>query len=202
MLGKAAKLITKAKEEKAEILKVVDGLPLPEQLKYAAHNPKSLLSKSAQNKLETVERDLEKALPVKKISADTIESTPQISPEALQILQQYANTLGIKLPLPNQTVEKVTDQIVQPQVEQEEEEEQAQEQEQKQEPEPKPKPKPVEERPPISSPQAEWAAARKARATPGSRATQAKKAIIEVNETELAEIKLILANKKKAFNVV
>lgn len=203
VLGKAATLITKAKEERKEILKVVDSLPLPEQLKYAAHNPKSLLSKSAQNRIETAERDLEKALPPQ-------ETKPQVSPEALLMLQQLAGSLGVKLPvLPAQILEKTVASSANPVVEPtatDAEEEEIDEEEVEQQPvEEASVPTPaLTQAPMFVTPDvvASAATAKKEKKAPGSRAKQDRKAMLEVNEAELAEIKLILANKKKAFNIV
>lgn len=228
-LGKAAAFINKVKEEKKEILKVVDSLPLPEQLKYTAHNPKSLLSKSAQNKLESAERDIEKALPTKKTVAEAVkavkavEEAPKINVEALLQFQQMAESLGLKLP-PN-LVEKVTNKVIeQPPGKLEEDTEdytEALEDSKQEEPEveeeavekekevpevvvvPAPVPAPAPAPAPTTAKKSRGRKAQvKAPPPPSPEPEPAKKATIEVNEHELEEIRNLLAAKKKEFSVI
>lgn len=205
-LGKAATLITNMKDQKEEILKVVDSLPLPEQLKYAAHNPRTLLSKPAQAKLQALEEDIEQALPANPvvIPKKALDAS-LMHPDALKMLQEYANALGVKLPAVSAALAQ------QKQEEAEAEETQPEEAPVTQEV----VPEQVEEEQAVEVAPAAAAAAtatavavatKKARGRPANSSktptNAARKATLEVNEAELAEIKLILANKKKAFNVV
>ena len=216
-LGKMASMIEKAKGEQKEILKVIDKLPISDQLKYTAHNPKSLLSKSTQAKIDTVQRDLEKGLS----SVDKIEkqarasrtpsptATPKLDDESLKILRQYADILG------NQLQERIASRekslsIVEPEEDEEqediigqteEEQVEATEEVEVEEEEVKKTFEPVAN--PVIIPTPTVIPVRKSRVKKVTQLSeQARKANIEVDEKDLAEIKLILATKKKQYNVI
>jgi hypothetical protein len=184
-LGKAAKLITKVKQEKEKILKTIDSLPLPEEIKKAAHDPKRLLSKSAQKKLQSVENDIEKGLP----------TPPKMTDEQLEQFQHYMESLGVKVPA--KVIEKAKKTAVKaPPEEFDEDDEDYKQalQESQVEIEQTETEEEKEETPVVK----EVKQSRRRDSSP----SPPRKAMLEVDEQELEDIKRILASKKKDYVVV